>query len=226
MTSKNVIVDNVEINESIDDLKRLVGYVCTQYDERIKELTAKLEAVAEYASRVDEMEAEHAKCIAELEMEKDNFYRDQIDNITRKLRVEYYKPRRRSVKLPKCDKCDKDRRISFISPISGKLYLESCPFCGEDVDVYSTDKTYLCEFEFRRDDKKEIVIIPDYCMRVDGYQVRGKPGKIISETGNIPDIDEAFKHCNGEYMFESKEMCDEFCRRLTEHYNKTEVAEA
>ena len=211
----------MDFGECIDSLKDQVQHVTKRYEERIEELTKKLEAVSDYASRVAEMEAEHADCIKQLEIEKDKLHRETFDAITSKFQVEYYKPRRRGEHPPKCDMCDDLRQVYHESPLTGNLIKEICPNCGSPIDTYTPEITILRTFYFTRNGNKELCVIPTYKRVYDGfYEVEGDYRKVVREGDNMPDIDTEYQHCNEEYMFESREMCDEFCERLTEHYSK------
>ncbi len=211
MTTPPIIFEN----EIIDELRCHVDMVISEYTREIDELTNKLKEVSEYASRVDEMEAEHAKCISELQREKNNFYRSTIDEITSRFRVAYYKPVPHLERPEKCNACNNSRKIAFVSPISGKMMEDTCPVCGEYTESYTSEETKLYKFKFRFANGGNITVLPFYRHNDDDYGLEGDPTMIIKSTDKTPEMNLKWTYLNKNFLFESKEMCDEFCHKLT-----------
>lgn len=192
------------------------------------DLPDKSKTITEYEMRLKNIEKGLTLClenIDNLDSEITNFYQEQIDNITRRIKIEYYKPQKYREMVPKCDQCDENRWVKFPSPFTEKICTEPCPICNKSYIIYSTKTAYLCEFSFGCGKDTHFIIIPTYHIRNNNcYETVGYTVKIIKETDDIPTID-IHEDYNTEYMFESKKMCDEFCKRLNEYYNKTEKKE-
>jgi len=87
----------------------------------------------------------------ELVTEKTNLLskvkRERLSEILKELQVNMYRAKTKSMYLPKCDKCDNNRDIIYISP-RGKTMKESCE-CDKSVSIYTPTEDVLKEFNLR-----------------------------------------------------------------------------
>ena len=138
------------------------GY--SEFDQRIAELKEALasEVKQEYLDKIKDLQ-EEVDSLKEFRDKKDE-YDEALRNIKRKeeiLKKEYSTKRLKGLigdfsvpayiisysyefAYPKCDKCDKDRKIKFYSP-SGREYTEDCS-CAKKIRNFTISEAELVRF--------------------------------------------------------------------------------
>lgn len=139
----------------------------------------------------------------ELEESKKNVSYDKLTTLMKDRAMIMYKADYKYKYLPKCDKCDDNRRIKFLSP-SNKEYNEACD-CGKSITIYLPSEQ-VC-YEMRKDSSSSRMLMwfrrysDD---RDDGYS----SGEVCKEPWNGEDYDGLNKYST---FFKSKEECQAYC---------------
>lgn len=115
---------------------------------------------------------------------------------------------------PKCNKCDENRQIHFLSP-SGKDCTEACPVCGNCDYKYFVKPMNTLMIRFKNDPfiKKDM-----YYRRSDswGESVVYEPANIYK--GTVEDFN--YDHYNIRHTaFESKELAQQICDETNKRNN-------
>jgi regulator of replication initiation timing len=160
----------------------------------------------------------------ELEQKKNNLIyevkRERLSKLMEGFQVIMYKTYSTTVKLPQCDKCDKDRRIYFKSP-SGKDIYESCS-CDVGKIVY-VPREYICyEFKINTWDRKDSLAVWYKVNHDKDYDWCGYESSEYLETVYKEGMD--YKDLNSyKTFFRSKEECQKYCDWLS---SKNEITKA
>lgn len=208
------------------------GY--SEFDQRIAELKEALasEVKQEYLDKIKELQEEVAS-LKEFRDKKDE-YDEVLRNIKRKeegLKKEYSTKRLKELigdfsvpaytisdsaefVYPKCDKCDKDRRVKFYSP-SGREYTEDCS-CAKKICNFSIKEARLVRFgttcngqyvfhyyapQNNMNDYMRSDLDFEYCVNL---ITRGNK----SEWKSFDDINPY------RAVFTEKDFCEEYCKYL------------
>ena len=124
-------------------------------DNATQELKAELEQLREENANMKDIVDNYNQKVEELEVEKKkyNIQRSEIEKEIKRLRLgellkdfqsTLYVVRNVGKPKPKCDKCDKDGYIHYLSP-RGQEYLERCE-CRELIPFYKVLESQCCEF--------------------------------------------------------------------------------
>ena len=152
--------------------------------------------------------------------EKENLMRtvrrERLGEIMKDFQIVMYKVDNEGKKTPKCNKCDKDRKISFESP-TGKKLTESCK-CDKNINYY-VPETYECS-EFRMDRYKNKILMwykqkeydrdNDYYSRTSSDMAE----HIYNETMKYEDLNSYSTY------FRSEEECQKYCDWLNSNKKK------
>jgi len=183
--------------------------------ESIKEINAKLikqnNDLKEEVRKIRDKERD-------LEIQKSNLERkvrsERLSKLMKDFEVVMYRPDKTSVKLPKCDKCNENRKIKFTSPL-GKIMDESCT-CNVSKPVYNVEK-YICT-EFRINSNNDSMLMWYKIKQSDDYDYASyRSGssdlaKSIYQDGmNFKDLDRS------DTYFKSKDDCKRYCDWLNEN---------
>jgi len=183
--------------------------------DSIKEINAKL--IKQNNDLKDEISKVRSK-ERELEIQKLSLERqvrnERLSKLMRDFEVIMYRPDRTSVKIPKCDKCNENRRIKFTSPL-GKIMDESCT-CDVSKPVYNVEEYICTEFRINSDNNKMLMW---YKMKQgDDYDyARYRSGssdlaELIYQDGmNFEDIKRR------DIYFKSKDDCQKYCDWLNKN---------
>lgn len=141
-----------EFDEAIQEFKQTIrDNVRDEIKNEIAMLKSKLSELQDIKARWDELKKEHDQKMREMNRAIDNAARD-----ARKLRMmeilddfqqEYWGIANVGIEQPKCDKCDDNRYIHFLSP-SGKDCVEECE-CRKRNPHYEPKKMECVEIDFR-----------------------------------------------------------------------------
>jgi len=160
----------------------------------------------------------------DLETKKLNLERQVKNERLAKLMADFqvimYRPDRISVKLPKCDKCDGNRKIKFISPLS-KIMYESCT-CDVSKSVYNVEEYICTEFRLNRDNNKMLMW---YKMKQsDDYDYASYRSGSSDLAESIYKDGMKFENLDKGYTyFKSKDDCQKYCDYLNRDINEDEV---
>lgn len=143
----------VVINEATEKLRETLKESAKNYidsliseNENLKEKNEKL------AKQVYEIEARERS----LEFEKKNLLqsirREHLSELTKNFEIELFRVDYRWNEKEKCNACDKNRKIKFVSP-SGKELSENCACAALDGKTYYPQSYICCEFRLDRDGK-------------------------------------------------------------------------
>lgn len=134
-----------------------------------------------------------------------------------------YHPEWTSSYVQKCDKCNKDRKISYKSP-RGKEQFEICE-CGDYKKMYYPEEYQLVRFSPNRWDSKTEHPMNLWFGKynVDSNEYNNE--SIIDIVANDESYDYLYEKC-GEYnrglFFKTKEECQKYCTWLSKKFGWTE----
>ncbi len=147
---------------------------------------------------------------AEKQAKKTRIHELLGDNITVGYAVHIHNER-----PPKCDKCDHNRRVKFISPL-GREMSEDCT-CAKYTTTYSVEEVELVKFVISKQggwpDKERLVKYYQHAKCTYNDQ------ETYNEYDDISDIykDEPFEKVNRyRTVFLDKDKCQEYCDWLNE----------
>ena len=209
--------------------KVLLGTVKQEFLDELEKLRKENEELRPYKYERDRMRAEldtvRRDCERRIEAAEDNAKRLTLEELFGECIVEAWKVERRKVYVPKCDKCDDERKVHFKSP-SGKELTEPCE-CDKYTTVFEPIPALLTRFKIYpkfpivnqfRDSTFDKPVYYWYTTRCDSiineceFQISD-----FSDVGTNRTVDNLpFKDLNEWYsVFHSKERCQEFCDYLT-----------
>ena len=147
-----------------------------------------------------------------LEIEKSQFQRklrcERLSELMGDFEVIMYRVDDDYVKMPKCNNCNKDRKIEFISPLGSKM-TENCT-CNTTKTVYKVEEFVCAEFRIDRDKRQMLMWYKvkegkdrDY----DHCKLLNDNAKVYEEGTNSEDLDVKYY----DLYFKSKEQCQKYC---------------
>lgn len=169
--------------------------------DRIKEKNAKLE---EENKRMQTAVNEISRREYMLKIERENMLSDvkkmRIDELMEDLYVTLYKAESRSYLGEKCNKCDENRKLKYLTP-RGKEAEELCE-CGSSKYKYVPSEQRICEFTVRG---KSFIAWYKQSGDSDYYQSSSVPDVVIDGDTNFAEL-----KCNSTY-FRAVEQCQAYC---------------
>ena len=135
-----------EFDGRIAELKEaLASEIKQEYLDKIKELQEEVDSLKEFRDKKDEYE----EAVRNMKRKEDELERTYSTKRLKELIGDFSVPAygiSYSLKFayPKCDKCDKDRRVKFYGP-SGKTYTEECS-CAKKIGSFSIQEVSLVKF--------------------------------------------------------------------------------
>ena len=150
----------------------------------------------------------------QLEIQKSDLMRqvkrERLSQLMSDFQVVMYQADTIYPKIPKCNKCDNDRNIDFISP-SGKQMKESCS-CNKGEKTYIPAEYICTEFKVNRDDGAMLMWYKENHEKdYDWY------GYNSSDLAKYIYKGEAFENLNDDTNFKSKALCQEYCNWLNKN---------
>jgi len=210
-----------EFEQQIDEFKAsLYNCVKKEHKDKIEKLEKENQELQGVKKNWKSVESEYKSKIRELENEK-----TKLEQNAKRMRLEelfegefniiLYRPTYIYVYSKKCDLCDDERKIKFLSPL-GKEMKEDCE-CLKSHTKYEVKPYYCTEFRInRRREKGEMPLLMwykkynDYSSDYDGYSYDSNDlvKKIYS-----PDMD--FETISKKYTytlyFKNKDDCQKYC---------------
>ena len=138
-----------EFEEQIEEMKAsLASSVQKKFLDEMDALRKENELLREFRDHKEAYERELRQVKAEYNVKMRDAQREadrkRLKDLLSLFSVIGYRPKPEYKQGPKCDKCDDNRKIHFISP-SGREMTESCP-CAVTTPVYSPKKVPLVSF--------------------------------------------------------------------------------
>ena len=204
-----------EFEMQIEEFKSsLLDSVKNEYKQRMENLqkeNAELQAVKK---DFESIKHDYDNKKRALEYERDNLKREvrreRLSELTKDLKVIMYKAYPKSVKGPKCDRCDEKRRIHYMTP-SGKDAYERCE-CDYGKTMYEPKEFMRVEFNIRDGMRawyeiKNFDSRDEYC-RFDSNSIFAK--SVYNKDMPFDEIDYY------STFFKTKEECQLYCNYLNE----------
>lgn len=202
-----------QIEEFKDGLRKTVKEEFLKKMERLEKENLELQEVKNNWCKIKE-ELEDEKRTYEINEDKmkRDIARMKIDELVKlaDLGEKCYVIDTASGYVPKCDKCDDNRKIHFPSPITRKDCTEECPTCGKYWIKYVVEEVSTIKIRFKNNPCIESEI---YFIRSDTW------GDSITYTnkniydGTLEDFD--IKNYNMyQTAFASKELAQSICNKL------------
>ena len=215
-----------EFEQQIEEFKDLLfKSVKQEHLDRLNQLEKENKELQEIKNNWKSLESEYKSKICDLENEK-----SKLEMNAKRMRLEelfegefntiLYSPDDIYVYTNKCDKCDDDRKVHFLSP-SGKEMKEDCE-CGNAYRKYTVKSYYCTEFRVNRNRKAgEMPLLmwykkyKDYDSDYDGYTYDSSDlvKKIFSPDMNFETIFNDYKY---SIYFKDKNDCQKYCNWLND----------
>jgi hypothetical protein len=203
------------MNEAIDKIKETVKEDVKQH---FKNIQTKNEILKKQNEALKEKEYEISNLRNELEVEKQKlertFYRKKWSEILQDMVVEGYEIYCDYVAMPKCNKCDDERKITYASPY-GSTTKCSCD-CNKSIPVYKSTSINIAEIEIGKDWSEKVWMHPRYHSGRDEDRYITIKFSQFKESFIEPKNDTYYG-----YYYLSKEECQKHCDYLN---NKREEA--
>lgn len=168
----------------------------------------------EYKSKIRELENEKSKLeLNAKRMRLEELFEGEFNTILYSADYIY-------VYAGKCNKCDDDRKINFLSPL-GKEMKEDCE-CSKAYRKYTVKPYYCTEFRvnrYRKDDEMPLLMwykrYRDYSSDYDGYTYDSSDlvKNIYSPDMNYETIFNDYKH---SIYFRNEADCQNYCEWLND----------
>lgn len=225
-----------EFEQKIDELKEsLKEAVKEEVKERINRLEAEVKELTEVKKNWKRLKIEYDQKKQELEGKiidaEIQAKRARIEDLFEAsgMNVILYQADDNWVYKPKCNKCDKSRKIHFKSP-NGKDCTEPCE-CSKHFIKYVAKPYYMTEFRinnyFNRDGNKYPLLMwfKPYKDKYDeGYTYWSS--NIAKHIFNGEDYKQLEEYSKNELFFKSEEECQRYCDYLNEINGITEDMKA
>lgn len=185
---------------------------------RLEEENKKLQEVKKNFKAIKK-DFENAKCDCEAEKNralvnaKREAYNARLSELLGDVQSDYWKITTEHISQPKCDKCDKNRQIEYITPM-GRKAKEYCS-CYDSKLMYIPEQMTIYEIKLRNthDDKVGIWFIRKYKdedLFINSTEYLGNK-KIIDNDTSVDEIPVDNKY---DLYFKSMEKCQEYCDYL------------
>lgn len=141
-----------EFDEKVEEFKEtLMDSVKVEFKkemDRLRKENAELQETKKRMKEIEqELESEKRKLQYERQDLESKVRREKLSSLMKEFEVELYTIGSKAYKVPKCNKCDENRRINYTTPLGNDTY-ESCD-CSRSVHVYEPIPTMLVEFSIR-----------------------------------------------------------------------------
>ena len=176
--------------------------------DKIQSLEKENAELSEVKKNWEKLQKEHDDALRELRIRTENAERDakkaRARDILESISVVGYRVAEKREKRPKCGRCDKDRKIHFVSPM-GRNMTEYCE-CDKDNKFYYPKEVKCIEFNIRSDDTISYYYeLPEEKSSYDDYSHRAE---VYSA---LPSTDEELEKINYRALFLEEEDCQKYC---------------
>lgn len=139
-----------EFDEKVDEFKKsLLNSVKAEYKEKMLKLEKENAGLQETKNNMAEIKNEYFKKMQELEGQKRIVRSTRLSELLKDLLVTVYSTKAKYGYSDKCEKCDGNRQVSFISPL-GKEMKEDCA-CKISTVTYIPQENVLISFRVNSD---------------------------------------------------------------------------
>lgn len=180
-------------------------------NNKLREVKKHFEAIkADYEEAKRNCEAEKNRALVNAKREA---YKARLSELLGDVQANYWKITSERVPKPKCDKCDNNRRIKYITPM-GREATEYCS-CYDGETIYIPEQMTMYEIKLHNtyDEKMGIWFIQKYKdddLFVNSTEYLGN--RVIIEDGTT--FDEISVDNKYNLYFKSIEKCQEYCDYL------------
>lgn len=197
----------------------LKGSVKQEIMNELERLRSENAELRQYKDKQQENDAELARALRELKAAKANLERDvkkaRIKELFGDYIVSAWVVQRIYSHKPKCDKCNSERKIEYLTP-RGNKRTEDCE-CSECTVSYVPKQTELIEFETKTewgDIKWRRVYYSAPSIWHDGTEIEDSVHRInwVYKGESFADISDSYRATQIVFLDESK--CKEFCDYL------------
>lgn len=202
-----------EFDSLINDFKTsLLKKVKDDYVAEMEKLRQENRNLQHVKDKFEEIKKEYRQKERDLELKEKNMERtvrnERLSSLMKDFQIIMYRPSSATVKNPKCDKCDSNRRIKYKTPLGKEAY-ESCT-CNKGKLVYSPKEHMASEFKIHRDKHRMSVYYKSSAERDGDY---ASHDSVFAETIWNSDM----KYENLSYyrtFFKTPEECQGYCDYL------------
>lgn len=175
--------------------------------EGLKKENAELQEVKK---NWESLQGEYASKVRQLDLDRQNLERsvrrEWLSTLMQDFQVTLYCASSRTEKLPKCNKCDVQRRIKYTTPLGREAY-EDCT-CKGGKKFWEPEEQTATEFKLNREGTQIVAWYKPYKDDSDTYVSAN-----FAETIYKPGTDYAELRHWGTY-FRTKEECQAYCNYL------------
>src|SRR5699024_3142901 len=117
----------------------LKGSVKEEFIEELESLKRENKKLQDVKENFESIKLDYERKERQLEIEKDNMEREmrnaRLSELTKDHQVVMYKAEAKWAEMPKCDKCDENRRIYYETPL-GREEFEKCDCDVKEIEYY------------------------------------------------------------------------------------------
>ena len=145
-----------------------------------------------------------------------NARNSRFKDLLKDLQSEYWRVNTRTVLPPKCDKCDENRNVHYITPL-GREAKEKC-VCSQGKIKYIPEKLYICEIELKDGNGNNVNAWykPVFSLSDDEYLKYAPDYLNKSRIVNDQSDYSVMKTSEYKWIFTTEEKCKAFCDYLNE----------
>ncbi|MEI2341636.1 hypothetical protein [Priestia megaterium] len=203
-----------EFEIQVDEFKKsLLQSVKQEFIEEMDQLKLENQELQSIKQNFEKIKSEYKEKERQLERERNGLInqvrRERLSALMKDFEVIMYQAYTRKERPPKCNQCDKDRRIKYKTP-SGKDAYEDCT-CKQGKTVYFP-KDYICS-EFKINSQRNGMAAFYRVNQERDYDYYSYDSSIYAETifNNMMDYEGLNSY---RTFFKSKEECQEYCDYL------------
>jgi len=214
-----------EFEQQIDEFKQsLINCVKENYIKEMDSLKKENAELQEIKKNLRDIKNEYASKTRELENEKSKIMqtvrRERLSELMKDFQVILYYADTMYQKKPKCDKCDDNRQIHFLSP-AGKDCTEYCE-CSNTIPIYIPIEYKCSEFKINSKTNKSLSMWfeekaeKDY----DYYHSTTYVDYVYDGNKSYDEIFESTKHA----FFKNIDDCQKYCDWLNDKKGYQEIS--
>lgn len=201
-----------EFDQQIDEFRKtILKAVKTNFITKMDELEKENTELQEVKKNFDQIKRDYASKERQLERDRSQMERavrkERITDLLKDHEVIMYRASRETEKLPKCDKCDEQRKFYFKTPLGNDTH-EMCT-CSVGKQIFIPREYIRTEFSLRG--SYPLVVWYKPYEDGDGYSSGDVPECIYQEGMKYEDIKSYYRA-----YFKSKEECQKYCDWLIE----------
>lgn len=207
-----------EFEEKVDELKESLALAVKEdILAELKKLREENESLKVFKGKKEEYERELKRtkneCDRKIREAEENAKKMKLREVLDFISVTGYRPKAEYIKKPKCDKCDKYRKIHYITPM-GREAEEYCK-CNDSIVKYSPKEVKLLKFDV--DNREDDVTFHYEKEKESEYYDRYN---YIANVCRNLDADIDFESINSyTVVFLKKEDCQRYCEWLEKKNN-------